>query len=168
MIRIGNDIKISETIQKGVSISYKKKRKEKVENKISKNQRLEIKKTKKELVEQGTEMAVVENKISKLVKLNISGAAYNLRNQKNLRQKELLIQMIYRKMMGDKLALSDALRQWLKQTLLMVQIDKFDLDKKKRRYASISKNDRFALIEEIKKIEMGTQMEKIKNKIKRQ
>ena len=162
---VGNDIKIFETIQKGVSISYKKKRKEKVENKISKNQRLEIKKTKKELVEQGTEMAVVENKISKLVKLNISGAAYNLRNQKNLRQKELLIQMIYRKMMGDKLALSDALRQWLKQTLLMVQIDKFDLDKKKRRYASISKNDRFALIEEIKKIEMGTQMEKIKNKI---
>ena len=56
-------------------------------------------------------------------------------------------------MMGDKLALSNALRQWLKQTLLLLQTEQYDLDKKKRRYASISKVERFALAEEIKRME---------------
>ena len=162
---VGNDIRLAEVVQRGETITYKYQKKEKPENKIAKNQRLEIKKTLKEVKEQGTEMALVENKISKLEKLNISGAEYKLRNQKNLRQKELLIQMIYRKMMGDKLALSETLLHWLKQTLLMLQIEQFDLDQKKRRFASISKNDRFSLIEEIKKIEKGTQIEKAENKI---
>ena len=70
-------------------------------------------------------------------------------------------------MMGDKLTLSDALRQWLKKTILILQTEQFDLDKKKRRYASISKNERFALIEEIKKMEMGTQIEKTENKVEK-
>ena len=163
--KVGSDIRLAEMIQRGESISFKYKMKEKSENKIAKNQRLEINKTQKEVREQGTEMAMTENKISKLEKLNISGVDYKLRNQKNLRQKELLIQMIYKKMMGDKLALSDALHQWLRQTLLMLQIEQFDLDKKKRRFASISKNDRFALMEEIKKLEIGTQIDKTENKI---
>ena len=162
---IGSDIRLAEMIQRGESINFKCKMKEKSENKIAKSQRLEIKKTQKEVREEGTEMDMVENKISKLEKLNISGDDYKLRNQKNLRQKELLIQMIYRKMMGDKLALSDALHQWLKQTLLILQIEQFDLIKRKRRFASISQNDRFALMEEIKKMENGTQIEKTENKI---
>ena len=31
-------------------------------------------------------------------------------------------------MMGDKLTLSDALRQWLKKTILILQTEQFDLD----------------------------------------
>ena len=164
---VGNDIKMAEMIQRGETVSYKYKKKEKPENRVAKNQRLEIKNTKKELREQGTEMAVAQNTISKLEKLNISGTENKLRNENNIRKKELLIQMIYRKMMGDKLTLSDALRQWLKKTILILQTEQFDLDKKKRRYASISKNERFALIEEIKKMEMGTQIEKTENKVEK-
>ena len=48
-------------------------------------------------------MKKLDNQISKLEKLNISGDEYKLRNKVDLRKKELLIQMIYRKMMGDKL-----------------------------------------------------------------
>ena len=162
---VGDNIKMGEIIQRGEIVSYRYKKKEKAPNKIAKNQRLEIKKIQKSVREQGTEMPVVQNKISKLEKLNISGNEYKLRNQKNLRTKELLIQMIYRKMMGDKLALSDALRQWLKQTLLLLQEEQFNFDRQKRRFTSISKNDRFALIEEIKKIEMGTQIQIADNKI---
>ena len=83
-------------------------------------------------------MQKFENKISRLEKLNISGVENRLRNKLDLRKKELLIQMIYRKMMGDKLALSDSLRQWLKQTLLILQIDQFNLYKEKKRYTNIS------------------------------
>ena len=164
---VGNDIKMSEIIQRGEAVSYKYKKKEKPENRVAKNQRLEIKNVKKDLRDQGTEMAVVQNTISKSEKLNISGTEYKLRNENNSRRKELLIQMIYRKMMGDKLALSDSLRKWLKKTILILQIEQFDLDKQKRRYASISKNERFAFIEEIKKMEMGTQIEKTENKVEK-
>ena len=160
---VGNNVKIVESIQRGESISYKNKEKKKPENIVAKNHRLEIKKTVKDLREQGTEMPVIENKISNLEKINISGDEYKLKNKKNIRQKELLIKMIYKKMMGDKLTLSDSLRQWLKQTILLLQTEQFDFEKKKRRYASISKNDRFEIIEEIKKMEMGTQIEKQKN-----
>ena len=157
---VGDNIKLSEEIQRGETITYKNKKKEKPENKITKNQIFEIKKNRKECVDQGTEMQKLDNQISKLEKLNISGDEYKLRNKIDLRKKELLIQMIYRKMMGDKLTLSDALRQWLKQTLLFLQVDQFNLEKKKIRNVSISKNDRFAIMEEIKKIEMDSQMEK--------
>ena len=161
----GDNIKIEESIQKGTIINYLHKKKEKPENIIDKNHHLEIKKVEKKLVEEGTEMPLVENKIINLEKLNITSDEYKLRNKKILREKELLIQMIYRKMMRDKLTLSDYLRQWLKQTLLLLQEEQFNLDKKRRRYASISKNERFALIEEIQKMEMGTQIEKTENKI---
>ena len=162
---VGDNIKVEEIIQKGTTISYKYKEKEKPENRIDKNQHLEIRRTEKNLVEEGTEMPVVENKIITLEKLNISSDEYKLKKKKLLREKELLIQMIYRKMMRDKLTLSDYLRQWLKQTLLLLQEEQFNLDKKRRTFASVSKNERFALIEEIKKMEMGTQIEKTENKI---
>ena len=162
---VGDSIKLAEIIQRGDTVTYRYKKKEKPENKIAKNERLEIKKTGKFLIDEGTEMPVVHNKIINSSKVNISGEEYKNRNKNNLRKKELLTQMIYKKMMGDKLNLSDALRQWLKQTLLSMQVEQYDLDKKKRRYASISKVERFALIEEIKKMEMGTQMEKKVNKI---
>ena len=52
-------------------------------------------------------MPKVINKITKLEKISISNDEYKTRKKINLRTKELLIQMIYRKMMGDKLTLSD-------------------------------------------------------------
>ena len=162
---VGDNIRIAECIQRGESISYKYKKKEKQENRVAKNQRLEIKKIVKDYRDQGTEMPIIENKINNTEKINISGEEYKIKNKNNLRKKELLIQMIYKKMMGDKLALSDSLRQWLKQTILLLQTEQFDLDKKKRTYKSVSKNDRFEIIEEIKKMEMGTQIEKEKNRI---
>ena len=162
---VGDSIKLAEIIQRGETVTYRYNKKEKPENRISKNQRLEIKNTAKHLVDTGTEMPVVHNTIINSEKINISGDEYKQRNKTNIRKKELLTQMIYGKMMGDKLALSNALRQWLKQTLLLLQTEQYDLDKKKRRYASISKVERFALAEEIKRMEMGTQMEKKVNKI---
>ena len=164
---IGDSIKIAEAIQKGESITYKYQKKERPINKISSNNYIEIKKKEKSLKEQGTEMPKVINKITKLEKISISNDEYKTKKKIDLRTKELLIQMIYRKMMGDKLTLSDALRKWLKQTLLLLQNENIKLDKQKRRYASISKAERFALIEEIKKMESGTQMEIKKNKIEK-
>ena len=164
---VGDSIKIAEAIQKGESITYKYKKKERPVNKISSNNYIEIKKKEKKLKDQGTEMPKVINKITKLEKISISNDEYKTRKKINLRTKELLIQMIYRKMMGDKLTLSEALRKWLKQTLLLLQNENIKLDRKKRRYTSISKAERFALIEEIKKMESGTQMEIKKNKIEK-
>ena len=162
---VGSDIRMAEVIQKGESVTYKYKKKERPKNKISKNDNIEFKKIEKKLKDEGTEMPVVPNKITKLEKINITNDEYKLRSQKNSRLKELLIQMIYKKMMDDKLTLSDALRQWLKQTILSLQKETNELDNKKRRYASISKAERFALIEEIKRIESGTQMEVKKNEV---
>ena len=162
---VGSDIRMAEVIQKGESVTYKYKKKERPKNKISKNDNIEFKKIEKKLKDEGTEMPVVPNKITKLEKINITNDEYKLRSQKNSRLKELLIQMIYKKMMDDKLTLSDALRQWLKQTILSLQKETNELDNKKRRYASISKAERFALIEEIKRIESGTQMEIKKNEV---
>ena len=164
---VGNNIKMDEVIEKGESINYENKKKKNYINKISKNNYIEIKKTEKKLKEEGTEMPIVENKITKLEKVNIYNDEYKLRKKNNLRMRELLIKMIYKKMMGDKLTLSDALRKWLKKTLLLLQNDQNDLDKKRRRYASISKAERFTLIEEIKKIESGTEMEIKKNEIEK-
>ena len=162
---VGSDVRMAEVIQKGESVTYKYQKKERPKNKISKNDNIEFKKIEKKLKDEGTEMPVVPNKITKLEKINITNDEYKLRNQKNSRIKELLIQMIYKKMMDDKLILSDALRQWLKQTILSLQKETNELDKQKRRYASISKAERFALIEEIKRIESGTQMEVKKNEV---
>ncbi len=72
----GDDIRMAQIIQRGEVVSYRYKKKEKAPNKIAKNQRLEIKKVKKDVIEQGTEMTKVENRISKLEKLNISGNEY--------------------------------------------------------------------------------------------
>ena len=53
----------------------------------------------------------------------------------------------------------------MEKLLPIINNKNLNLDKKKRRFASISKAERFELIEEIKRIEMGTQMEKKDNKI---
>ena len=164
---VGDSIKIAEAIQKGESITFKYKKRERPINKISSNNYIEIKRKEKNLKDQGTEMPKAINKITKLEKISISNDEYKTRQKNNLRTKELLIQMIYRKMMGDKLTLSDALSKWLKQTLLLLQNENNKLDREKRRYASISKAERFALIEEIEKMESGTQMEIKKNKIEK-
>ena len=72
--------------------------------------------------------------------------------------------MIYKKMMDDKLTLSDAFRQWLKkkQNILSLQKETNELDKQKRRYATISKAKRLELIEEIKRNKLKNHKRKIK------
>ena len=164
---VGDNIKIAEVIQKGETINYKYQKKERPLNKISENNHIEIKKIEKKLKDEGTEMPKPINKITNLEKINISNDEYKLRNKNKSRMRELLIQMVYRKMMGDKLTLSDALRKWLKQTILLLQNEQNELDKKKRSYSIISKAERFAFIDEIKKIESGTQMEAKKNKVEK-
>ncbi len=59
--------------------------------------------------------------------------------------------MIYKKMMDDKLTLSDAFRQQLKQTILSTQKETNELDKQKRRYSSVSTAEIFELIKENKR-----------------
>jgi len=67
-------------------------------------------------------------------------------------------------MMDDKLTLSDAFRQWLKkkQNILSLQKETNELDKQKRRYATISKAKRLELIEEIKRNNLKNHKRKIK------
>ena len=86
------------------------------------------------------------------------------------RIKEILIQLVYRKIIGDKLNLSEALRRWVKHTLIESQIEENELEWMRRTQQSkIRKNDRFSLIEKIMKEDAGTQMniKTYKNKIDR-
>ena len=77
----------------------------------------------------------------------------------NERIKEILIQLVYRKIIGDKLNLSEALRRWVKHTLIESQIEENELEWMRRTQQSkIRKNDRFSLIEKIMKEDTGTQM----------
>ena len=165
-IAIGNDLILGESIERNYEINYVNK-KEKQDNIIDKNTQLEIKHDKKILKDESTviDVPLVENKIINSEKINISREKYNLKKKISSRKKTLLTQILYKKIINEKLTLCDSLRQWLKQSLLLLQKEKNDIENNKKNYVEISQNEQFALIEEINKMEFGTQIEKEENKI---
>ena len=168
-VAIGNDLIIGESIQRNNEFSFKINKTEKqINNQIDNNYNLEIKKKEKILRDQTTSIdnPLAENKIIQLEKINISNEDYLLKKKIFSRKKTLLTQMLYKKIINEKLILCDYLRQWSKQSLLISNKSrKAELENQKRNNIKISKNDKFSLIEEIQKSEIGTQISKEENQI---
>ena len=160
---VGNDIRFDERIIKGESINIKTKVKKKV-NKISKNNNFEIKKEEKKIKDAETQIIQEENKVEKMDDFDIN----NLDYVRQKRMKEILRQIIYKKLISEKLILSEALRNWLKYTLISIHDEEIEMDYLRRTNAEVKKNSRFSLGEDIKKEETGTQMIAKKNKIEYQ
>ena len=168
-IAVGNELIIGESIQRNNEFSYKINKKEKqINNQIDNNYNLEIKKKEKILRDESTNIdkPLAENKIINTEKINISNDEYLFKKKIFSRKKTLLTQMIYKKIINEKLILCDYLRQWSKQSLLLSnKSKKAEIENQKRNNIKISTNDKFSLIEEIKKNEIGTQINKEENKI---
>ena len=159
---VGNNLKIGEKIQKRESISINSTKK-RVKNKITKNNFVIIKNA-KELKDSQTQSIQVDNKIDKLDNFIVIDDEFSIK-KKRLRLKELITQMIYKREINDKLNLSEALRNWLKQTIIIKHKEEIEYENLRRREAKVKKNTRFSLIETKEKQEMGTQVIKPKNKI---
>ena len=160
---VGSDIRLDERIIKADSINIKTKIKKK-ENKISKNNNFLIKKSNKEKKDSETQIIQEENIIEKMDDFDISNYEFN--RYKKL--KELLKQILYKKIISEKLILSEALRNWLKYTLISIHDEEIESDYLRRTNAEIKINSRFSLGDNIKKEESSTQMEIKKNKIEPQ
>jgi len=161
---VGNNIRIEEKIQTVDTFNIKQRQKKKPKNYITKDNFGIIKKQKK-LVDQETQMPRIKNKIQKLEKVTLTNDDYILRKKNYLKLKELLTKMIYKKIISDKLDLSEALRNWFKKTMILMHSEEIENENQRRRQTKIKKNDRFSLIEKIKKEDAGTQMMVKKNQI---
>ena len=168
-IAVGNELIIGESIQRNNEFSYKITKKEKpIDNKIDNNYNLEIKQKEKILKDESTDIdhPLTENKIINIEKINISNEEYLLKKKIFSRRKTLLTQMLYKKIINEKLILCDYLHQWSKQSIFLSnKSKKKEIENQKRNNIKISTNDKFSLIEEIKKSEIGTQINKEENKI---
>ena len=159
---VGSDIRFDERIIKGESINIKTKRKKK-ENKITKSDFV-IKKEEKKKRDAETQIIQEENIVEKMDDFDIS----NIDFIKQKRIKELLKQIMFKKIILEKLVLSEALRNWLKHTLISIHDEEIEMDYLRRTNAEIKENSRFTLGDNIKKQESGTQMPIKKNKIESQ
>ena len=159
---VGSDIRLDEKIIKGESINIKRKIKKK-ENKISSNN-FAIKKEEKKKKDVETQVIQEENIIEKMDDFDINNTDFIRRK----RMKELLKQIMYKKLISEKLILSEALRNWLKYTLISVHDEEIEMDYLRRTNKEIKENSRFSLGTDIKKKETSTQMEIKKNKIEYQ
>ena len=159
----GNNTKLVEKIVKVENMNIKMKAKKRV-SKITKDDFAIIKKPKK-LKNKETQISPEENSIDKMDDFNVIDTTRVQEKKNKIRLKELLRQMIYRRTITDKLNLSEALRTWLKETMILVHNEEMELDYLRRSEAQINKNESFSLIEIITKKEAGTQMLKSKNKI---
>ena len=65
-------------------------------------------------------MPNAKNEIDKMDDFKVIDDEGFLKKKKNIRLKDLLTQILYRKEMTDKLHLSEALRTWLKQTIILI------------------------------------------------
>lgn len=167
-VSVGSNIKIDERIIKGESINIRRKSKGKKENKMMRNNSLLILKQGKKIKDSSTQMPGYNIEIDKMDDFNVIDKQGKIKY--NERIKEILIQLVYRKIIGDKLNLSEALRRWVKHTLIESQIEENELEWMRRTQQSkIRKNERFSLIEKIMKEDASTQMniKTYKNKIDR-
>ena len=159
---VGSDIRLDEKIIKGESINIKRKIKKK-ENKIS-SSNFVIKKEEKKIKNAETQVIQEENIIEKMDDFDIDNIDFIRRK----RMKELLKQIMYKKLISEKLILSEALRNWLKYTLISIHDEEIEMDYLRRTNTEINENSRFSIGEDIKKKETSTQMEMKKNKIEYQ
>ena len=163
-VSVGNNIEMEEAIEAMDSFNIKQKKKKIMPNKIT-NDNFGILIKRKNYKNQETQMPKIQNIIDKLGNLKITNEEYILNKKNNARLKELLTQMIYRKIITDKLDLSEALRKWLKQTIILMHIEENEIEILRRRQTKIKKSDRFSLIEKISKEESSTQVILPKNKV---
>ena len=159
---VGSDIRLDEKIIKGESINIKRKIKKK-DNKIS-SSNFVIKKEEKKIKNAETQVIQEENIIEKMDDFDIDNIDFIRRK----RMKELLKQIMYKKLISEKLILSEALRNWLKYTLISIHDEEIEMDYLRRTNTEINENSRFSIGEDIKKKETSTQMEIKKNKIEYQ
>ena len=160
---VGNNTKISEKIQRRESFHINQSKK-KEKNKISKNNFVILKKN-KVLRDKQTQSAKIEVEIDKMDDFEVIDDKGFVKKKKNTRLKDLLIQILYRREISDKLTLSEALRNWLKQSLILMHLEEKEIENERRMYSKIKKSDRFSLIEKKSKEEAGTQMAIAQNKI---
>ena len=159
---VGSDIRIDEKIIRTENINIKTKKK-KVENKISKNNFL-IKKEEKKIKDAETQIFTEENIVEKMDDFNIHNNDY-IRYK---RIKDILKQILYKKIISNKLSLSEALRNWLKYTLISIHDEEIEMDYLRRTNTEINENSRFSLGDNIKRQEASTQITTKKNKISHQ
>ena len=166
-VSVGNNIEMEEVIENMDSFDIKQKKKKKVPNKITNNNFNIMKKMKKlkDSETQMTEKPKAENEIVNLYDIKITNDQYVLYKKNRDRLRDLLIQLVYRKIITDKLDLSDALRNWLKNAIMLSHIEENELENLRRRQTKIKKNERFSLIEKISKEDSSTQVKLPKNKI---
>ena len=160
---VGNNIRLDEKIQKKESFYFIKMKKKGV-NRISKNNFVILKKN-KILKDKETQMPKAQNEIDKMDDFKVIDDEGFLKKKKNTRLKDLLTQILYKREMTEKLNLSEALRTWLKQTIILIHNEEIEIENMRRKKTEIKKRDRFALIEKKEKEETGTQMAIAKNKI---
>ena len=160
---VGNNIRMEEAIEAMDSFKIKQKKK-KVNNQIT-NDNFGIIKKMKKFKNQETQMPKIKNIIDKLENIKITNEEFITNKKNSSRLKDLLTQLVYRKIITDKLDLSEALRNWLKQTIILSHIEETELENERRRQTKIKRNDRFSLIEKISKEESSTQVVIPKNKI---
>ena len=159
---VGSDIRFDEKIIKAETISIKNKIKKK-ENKITKNNFV-IQKKEKKIKDAETQIFQEENIIEKMDDFDIDNKDF----AREKRLKEILKQIMYKKLISEKLILSEALRNWLKYTLISIHDEEIEMDYLRRTNAEIKENSRFTLENNIQREEMGTQMVIKKNKIESQ
>ena len=159
---VGSDIRFDERIIKGESINIKTKKKKK-ENRITKSDFI-IKKEEKKKEDAETQIIQEENIIERMDEFDID----NLDYEKRKKLKDILKHIMYKKLISEKLLLSEALRNWLKYTLISIHDEEIEMDYLRRTNAEINENERFILGDNIKKEESGTQMTIKKNKIEYQ
>ena len=162
-VSVGNNIKMEEAIEFLDSFKIKQNKK-KVKNQIT-NDNFGIIKKMKKFKNQETQMPKPNNIIDKLENIKITNEDFIANKKNNSRLKDLLTQMVYRKIITDKLNLSDALRNWLKKVIILSHIEETELENLRRRQTQIKRSDRFSLIEKIDKDESSTQVVIPKNKI---
>ena len=126
---VGENNSILQSIEKGGDISILSIKKELQENKIIKNENLEIKNIEKKLKDEETEIIPIDNQIINTETVNISAEEEQQKKLKKIKFKELITNLLYKKIIIDKLSLNDAFHQWTKQNILISQKEKEELEK---------------------------------------
>ena len=160
---VGNNINISEKIQRNDWFHIKQSKK-KEKNQISKNNFVILKKN-KILRDKETQSAKAEIEIDKMDDFKVIDDEGFSKRKRNERIKDLMTQILYRREMTEKLTLSEALGNWLKQAIILSHNEEIEIENERRRRTKIKKSDRFSLIEKKSKEEVGTQMTAVKNTI---
>ena len=135
-----NNIILSK-IDKITNISYNRKPKPK--NRISNKNSFKINKIEKKLKDQGTYMPAKINRIVPGSQILFINKDNNLRNKNINRRRDLMIQIISKKIIRRKYLLYDYFSKWYKQAIKMREYER----SKKITQPKITKNEKFEIIQ---------------------